>query len=101
MMELYTMVAYEHFIVSIRDNLRLDAAAPLVCAGNIVYSPLRFYGFDKLELHVGVAGLGGLGHLAVKFEGSFGKSWSAETKISGFVLTTFSLSSNAFLICVY
>ena len=67
-----TMVADEHFIVRIPDNLPLDAAAPLLCAGITVYSPLRFYGLDKPGLHVGVVGLGGLGHMAVKFAKAMG-----------------------------
>ncbi|MBA0760978.1 hypothetical protein Gotri_023687 [Gossypium trilobum] len=62
-----TMVVDEHFVVSIPENLPLDATAPLLCAGITVYSPLRFYGLDKPGLRVGVVGLGGLGHLAVKF----------------------------------
>ncbi|XVF61487.1 hypothetical protein PTKIN_Ptkin08bG0133500 [Pterospermum kingtungense] len=67
-----TMVADEHFIVRIPDNLPLDAAAPLLCAGITVYSPLRYYGLDKPGLHVGVVGLGGLGHMAVKFAKAMG-----------------------------
>ncbi|XWS45035.1 hypothetical protein CRYUN_Cryun15aG0101800 [Craigia yunnanensis] len=67
-----TMVADEHFIVRIPDNLPLDAAAPLLCAGITVYSPLRFYGLDKPDLRIGVVGLGGLGHVAVKFAKALG-----------------------------
>ncbi|KAK5775635.1 probable mannitol dehydrogenase [Gossypium arboreum] len=67
-----TMVADEHFIVRIPDNLPLDAAAPLLCSGITVYSPLRYYGLDKPGLHVGVVGLGGLGHVAVKFAKAMG-----------------------------
>ncbi|XVF15318.1 hypothetical protein REPUB_Repub09cG0141200 [Reevesia pubescens] len=67
-----TMVANEHFIVRIPDNLPFDAAAPLLCAGITVYSPLRHYGLDKPDLHIGVVGLGGLGHMAVKFAKAFG-----------------------------
>ncbi|XVF59124.1 hypothetical protein PTKIN_Ptkin07bG0250100 [Pterospermum kingtungense] len=67
-----TMVADEHYIVRIPDNLPLDAAAPLLCAGITVYSPLRFYGLDKPGLHIGVVGLGGLGHVAVKFAKALG-----------------------------
>ncbi|KAL4377447.1 hypothetical protein GQ457_02G015800 [Hibiscus cannabinus] len=67
-----TMVVDEHFVVGIPENLPLDAAAPLLCAGITVYSPLRFYGLDKPGLHVGVVGLGGLGHLAVKFAKAMG-----------------------------
>ncbi|OMP06052.1 Alcohol dehydrogenase superfamily, zinc-type [Corchorus capsularis] len=67
-----TMVADEHFIIRIPDNLPLDAAAPLLCAGITVYSPLKYYGLDKPGLHVGVVGLGGLGHMAVKFAQAMG-----------------------------
>ncbi|KAI5576594.1 hypothetical protein BDE02_09G054500 [Populus trichocarpa] len=66
------MVVDEHFVVHIPDNLSLDAAAPLLCAGITVYSPLRFYGLDKPGMHVGVVGLGGLGHVAVKFAKAMG-----------------------------
>ncbi|KAG5001623.1 hypothetical protein JHK87_022695 [Glycine soja] len=67
-----SMVADEHFVIHIPDSLALDAAAPLLCAGITVYSPLRYYGLDKPDLHVGVVGLGGLGHMAVKFAKAFG-----------------------------
>ncbi|KAI9111390.1 hypothetical protein K1719_017080 [Acacia pycnantha] len=66
------MVADEHFVIRIPDNLPLDAAGPLLCAGITVYSPLRHFGLDKPGLHVGVVGLGGLGHMAVKFAKAFG-----------------------------
>ncbi|XP_022767214.1 probable mannitol dehydrogenase [Durio zibethinus] len=78
-----TMVADEHFIVRIPDNLPLDAAAPLLCAGITVYSPLRYYGLDRPDLHIGVVGLGGLGHMAVKF-----------AKALGVKVTVISTSSN-------
>ncbi|GAB2282985.1 Probable mannitol dehydrogenase [Dionaea muscipula] len=65
-------VVDEHFAVKIPDTIALEAAAPLFCAGITVYSPLRYYGLDKPGLHVGVVGLGGLGHLAVKFAKAFG-----------------------------
>ncbi|GKV06714.1 hypothetical protein SLEP1_g18567 [Rubroshorea leprosula] len=67
-----TMVVEEHFIVRIPDNLPLDAAAPLLCAGITVFSPLRYYGLDRPGAHVGVVGLGGLGHVAVKFAKAMG-----------------------------
>ncbi|KAF2290525.1 hypothetical protein GH714_014263 [Hevea brasiliensis] len=66
------MVADEHFIVRIPDALPLDATAPLLCAGITVYSPLKYYGLDKPGMHVGVVGLGGLGHMAVKFAKGMG-----------------------------
>lgn len=67
-----TMVADEHFVVRIPEGTPLDATAPLLCAGITVYSPLRFYGLDKPGMHVGVVGLGGLGHVAVKFAKAMG-----------------------------
>jgi len=67
-----SMVVDEHFVVRIPDSLPLDAAAPLLCAGISVYSPLKYYGLDKPGLHIGVVGLGGLGHMAVKFAKALG-----------------------------
>ncbi|CAL0311836.1 unnamed protein product [Lupinus luteus] len=67
-----SMVTDEHFVIKIPDSLPLDVAAPLLCAGITVYSPLRYFGLDTPGLHVGVVGLGGLGHLAVKFAKAFG-----------------------------
>ncbi|KAL5822036.1 hypothetical protein ACOSQ3_023918 [Xanthoceras sorbifolium] len=66
------MVADEHFVVRIPDNLPLDGGAPLLCAGITVYSPLKYFGLDKPGMHVGVVGLGGLGHVAVKFAKAMG-----------------------------
>nr|AEA36767.1 cinnamyl alcohol dehydrogenase [Sinopodophyllum hexandrum] len=66
------MVADEHFIVRIPENLPLDGAAPLLCARITTYSPLRHFGLDKPGMHVGVVGLGGLGHVAVKFAKALG-----------------------------
>ncbi|PIN23667.1 8-hydroxygeraniol dehydrogenase [Handroanthus impetiginosus] len=66
------MVATEHFIIPWPENLPLDAGAPLLCTGITTYSPLRHFGLDKPGLNVGVVGLGGLGHVAVKFAKAFG-----------------------------
>ncbi|XP_019185355.1 PREDICTED: 8-hydroxygeraniol dehydrogenase-like [Ipomoea nil] len=65
------MVADEHFVVQWPENLPMEAA-PLLCAGITTYSPLRYYGLDKPGMHIGVVGLGGLGHMAVKFAKAFG-----------------------------
>ncbi|XP_050207094.1 probable mannitol dehydrogenase [Mercurialis annua] len=67
-----TMVTDKHFVVRIPDNLPLDATAPLLCAGITVYSPLKYYGLDKAGMKIGVVGLGGLGHMAVKFAKGMG-----------------------------
>ncbi|CAN1216084.1 Probable mannitol dehydrogenase, partial [Linum perenne] len=65
-------VGDRHFVVRVPDSLALDAAAPLLCAGITLYSPLRFYGLDKPGLHIGIVGLGGLGHVGVKFAKAMG-----------------------------
>lgn len=66
------MVVKEHFVVRWPENLPLDAGAPLLCAGSTVYSPMKFYGLNKPGTHLGIVGLGGLGHVAVKFAKAFG-----------------------------
>ena len=71
------MVAAEHFVLSIPDNLPLDAAAPLLCAGITMYSPMKIHGLDKPGLKLGVLGLGGLGSMAVQL----GKAWGCEVTV--------------------
>ncbi|XP_057962238.1 probable mannitol dehydrogenase [Malania oleifera] len=66
------MVVDEHFVVGIPENMPLDGGAPLLCAGITVFSPLKYYGLNKPGMHVGVVGLGGLGHVAIKFAKAFG-----------------------------
>ncbi|CAH8344819.1 unnamed protein product [Eruca vesicaria subsp. sativa] len=66
------MVCEEDYIIHIPENLPLDAAAPLLCAGVTVYSPMKYHGLDKPGMHIGVVGLGGLGHVAVKFAKAMG-----------------------------
>lgn len=67
-----SMVADEHFVLRWPENLPLDSGAPLLCAGITTYSPLRYFGLDKPGMHIGVVGLGGLGHVAVKMAKAFG-----------------------------
>jgi cinnamyl-alcohol dehydrogenase len=67
-----SMVADEHFVIRVPDNLPLDVVGPLLCAGVTVYSPLRHFGLDKPGMNIGVVGLGGLGHMAVKFAKALG-----------------------------
>ncbi|KAK4585053.1 hypothetical protein RGQ29_022641 [Quercus rubra] len=67
-----TMVANERYIVHFPENMPLDAGAPLLCAGITVYSPLKYFGLAQPGKHIGVVGLGGLGHVAVKFAKAFG-----------------------------
>jgi alcohol dehydrogenase (NADP+) len=65
------IVADEDFVLHVPDNLKLEGVAPLLCAGITTYSPLRHWKVGKGH-KVGVLGLGGLGHMAVKFASSFG-----------------------------
>ncbi|WP_413586054.1 NAD(P)-dependent alcohol dehydrogenase [Bdellovibrio sp. HCB274] len=66
-----SIVAREEFCLSIPKNLDLAAAAPLLCAGITTYSPLRHWKVTKGQ-KVGVVGLGGLGHMAVKLANAMG-----------------------------
>jgi alcohol dehydrogenase (NADP+) len=60
-----------HFAFKIPENISSVEAAPLLCAGATVYSPLKRYGCSK-GMKVGVIGIGGLGHLAVQFAAKMG-----------------------------
>ncbi|KAJ1269948.1 hypothetical protein BS78_06G017200 [Paspalum vaginatum] len=67
------MVAHQRFVLRVPDALPLDAAAPLLCAGITVYSPMKHHGMLRSPgARLGVVGLGGLGHVAVKFGRAFG-----------------------------
>lgn len=66
-----SIVVKEHFVLHIPSNLDLARAAPLLCAGITTYSPMRHWGVTKGK-KVGVVGLGGLGHMAVKFAHALG-----------------------------
>jgi uncharacterized zinc-type alcohol dehydrogenase-like protein len=61
-----SIVVKEHFVLQVPTNLNLAGVAPLLCAGITTYSPIRHWGVTKGK-KVGVVGLGGLGHMAVKF----------------------------------
>jgi uncharacterized zinc-type alcohol dehydrogenase-like protein len=65
------IVVDENYALHIPENLGLDIAAPLLCAGITVYSPLREWKAGKGK-SVGVIGLGGLGHMAVKIAHAMG-----------------------------
>ncbi|HRJ27925.1 MAG TPA: NAD(P)-dependent alcohol dehydrogenase [Fimbriimonadaceae bacterium] len=65
------IVVDENYVVRVPDSLPLDAAAPLLCAGITTYSPLRHFGVREGQ-SVGIIGLGGLGHMGVKFARAMG-----------------------------
>lgn len=93
------MVVDQDFVLRVPSNLPLQGVAPLLCAGITTYSPLRHWKVGKGH-KVAVLGLGGLGHMAVKFASAFGAevtmlstspSKEADAKRLGaqkFVLTT-------------
>jgi alcohol dehydrogenase (NADP+)/uncharacterized zinc-type alcohol dehydrogenase-like protein len=65
------IVVREHFAIKIPNTMRLQDAAPLLCAGITTYSPLMKASIKKGD-KIGVAGIGGLGHLAIKLAVSKG-----------------------------
>ena len=66
-----SIVVNESFVLKVSDKVDLAATAPLLCAGITTYSPLRHWKVGKGQ-KVGVVGLGGLGHMGVKFANAFG-----------------------------
>jgi uncharacterized zinc-type alcohol dehydrogenase-like protein len=66
-----SLVVDERFVLRVPSSLDPAGAAPLLCAGITTYSPLRHWGVAKGK-KVGVVGLGGLGHMAVKFAHALG-----------------------------
>jgi uncharacterized zinc-type alcohol dehydrogenase-like protein len=66
-----SIVVDQRFVLRVPTNLDLAGVAPLLCAGITTYSPMRHWGVTKGK-KVGVVGLGGLGHMAVKFAHALG-----------------------------
>lgn len=66
-----SIVVDERFVLRVPANLDLAGAAPLLCAGITTWSPMRRWGVTEGK-KVGVVGLGGLGHMGVKFAHAFG-----------------------------
>lgn len=66
-----SVVVDEKFVLKVSDKVDLAATAPLLCAGITTYSPLRHWNVRKGQ-KVGIVGLGGLGHMGLKFANAFG-----------------------------
>ena len=66
-----SIVVDQRFVLRVPANLNLSGTAPLLCAGITTYSPMRRWGVAAGK-KVGVVGLGGLGHMGVKFARAFG-----------------------------
>jgi alcohol dehydrogenase (NADP+) len=77
-----SIVVNERFVLRVPANLDLAGTAPLLCAGITTYSPMRHWGVTKGK-KVGVVGLGGLGHMGVKFAHALGAHVVAFTTSPG------------------
>jgi alcohol dehydrogenase (NADP+) len=66
-----SIVVDQRFVLKVPGNLNLAGAAPLLCAGITTYSPMRHWGVTRGK-KVGIVGLGGLGHMGVKFAHALG-----------------------------
>jgi len=76
------LVVREEFVLRIPETLDLAKVAPLLCAGITTYSPLRTWGV-KAGSRVGVVGLGGLGHMAVKIAAAMGATVTVFSRSPG------------------
>ncbi|XP_030472600.1 probable cinnamyl alcohol dehydrogenase [Syzygium oleosum] len=66
------MVVHQKFLVKIPDGMTSEQAAPLLCAGVTVYSPLNHFGLKQSGMRGGILGLGGVGHMGVKIAKAMG-----------------------------
>ena len=72
------LVVQEKFVMRIPENLDIKSAAPILCAGVTTYSPLKHFGV-KSGHQVGIIGIGGLGHMAIKLAKAMGATVTAIT----------------------
>lgn len=77
-----SIVVDQDFVLRLSDKLDMASAAPLLCAGITTYSPLRRWNVGRGQ-KVGVIGLGGLGHMALKFANAFGAEVTLFTTSEG------------------
>ncbi|MFM0047162.1 NAD(P)-dependent alcohol dehydrogenase [Paraburkholderia sediminicola] len=74
-----SIVVKEHFVVRIPDGLDLASAAPILCAGITTYSPLKRHGLRPGH-RIGVLGMGGLGHMGIKYAKALGADVTVFTR---------------------
>jgi uncharacterized zinc-type alcohol dehydrogenase-like protein len=91
------MVVREEFVLRVPEGLDLARAGPLLCAGITVYSPLRTWNVGPGS-RVGVIGLGGLGHLAVKFASALGAHVTVLTRSENKMDTARELGADSVLL---
>ncbi|HXE98432.1 MAG TPA: NAD(P)-dependent alcohol dehydrogenase [Dongiaceae bacterium] len=92
-----SIVVDEHFVLRVPVNLSLAGVAPLLCAGITTYSPMRRWG-NLTGKKVGVVGLGGLGHMGVKFAKAFGARVAVFTTSPGKKEDAFRLGADEVII---
>jgi uncharacterized zinc-type alcohol dehydrogenase-like protein len=76
------LVVDQHYVLRIPEGISPERAAPLLCAGITTYSPLRHWGVGKGD-KLGVVGLGGLGHMAVKIGAALGAEVTIFSRSAG------------------
>lgn len=73
------IVVHEHYALKLPQGAPLDKMAPVLCAGATMYTPLKYMGIDQNSV-VGIAGIGGLGHIGIKLAKAFGAKVVALTR---------------------
>ena len=91
------IVVREEFVLSVPDNLDLKRVAPLLCAGITTYSPLRTWNVGPGS-RVGVVGMGGLGHMAIKLAVGLGAHVTVISRSPAKEADAMELGADAFLI---
>lgn len=92
------VVVNKNYVVKLPDNAPLDRAAPLLCAGATMYTPLKYLNIQKGH-RVGIAGIGGLGHIGVKLAKAMGAEVIALTHTPAKVQSSLDLGADkSFLI---
>jgi len=91
------IVVDANYALKVPENLNCAAAAPLLCAGITCYSPFKFYGL-KSGMSLGVIGLGGLGHMAVKIAVAMGCEVTVLSRSPGKEEMAMKLGAKHFLI---
>ncbi|MCC5797601.1 MAG: NAD(P)-dependent alcohol dehydrogenase [Methylophaga sp.] len=91
------IVVREEFVLKVPDTLDLTRVAPLLCAGITTYSPLRHWGVGPGS-RVGVIGMGGLGHMAVKLAVALGAHVTVISTSANKQADAMSLGADAFLV---
>jgi len=91
------IVVDENYVLNIPSNLDLAAAAPLLCAGITMYSPMKHFGL-KAGMQVAVNGLGGLGHMAVKIAAAMGAHVTVLTRTAAKTETAIRLGAEKVLL---